>query len=258
LSACVEHSLKNILLDEEQFRELANQCIESIFLQSTDPQGTSISNKAIVSNLVNRNIDNVARFCESPIEIIFLHALILGFIRSDPMGLVSQPIFGDIEAGLKAFIKRLQDFKRFTAWYDRHFCHDGSIIRYLDLMYESGSISKGERTHMVSMVYRYYMPALENSFHLTLQPRFQAVRVEGKTIRCDMLFWIPANPEIRIIVECDGYGYHSSKVAFITDRKRDRASLAKGYQTMRFSGTEICKDPACASQELAQYLHGVL
>jgi len=47
-------------------------------------------------------------------------------------------------------------------------------------------------------------------------------------------------------------------VAFIADWKRDRASLAKGYQTMRFSGTEICNDPACASQELAQYLHGVL
>jgi hypothetical protein len=44
----------------------------------------------------------------------------------------------------------------------------------------------------------------------------------------------------------------------LSDRKRDRASLAKGYQTMRFSGTEICTDPACASQELAQYLHGVL
>ena len=69
-----------------------------------------------------------------------------------------------------------------------------------------------------------------------------------------MLLWIPARPGTRIIVECDGL----SKLAFIDDRKRDRASLARGYQTMRLSGTEICNDPACSSQELTQYLRGVV
>ena len=80
------------------------------------------------------------------------------------------------------------------------------------------------------------------------------MRIEGKTIRSEMLLWILARPGTRIIVECDGL----SKLAFIDDRKRDRASLARSYQTMRFSGTEICNDPAFTNQELMQYLQGVV
>jgi len=81
--------------------------------------------------------------------------------------------------------------------------------------------------------------------------------VEGKTVRPDMLIWCPANPSIKLIVECDGYGYHSSRAAFTADRKRDRALLGMGYQIMRISGSEINNEPGSVAFELTQYLWGL-
>src|SRR5262249_27865205 len=95
---------------------------------------------------------------------------------------------------------------------------------------------------------------LENRFHMILQPGIPDIRVEGRTIRPDLLIWVPSNKSVRIIVECDGFQHHREKAAFIHDRKRDRALSAKGYEVLRYSGTEIHTDPVAASGDLADYL----
>jgi len=52
------------------------------------------------------------------------------------------------------------------------------------------------------------------------------VRVAGHTV--DALF-----PEQRLIVELDGWEFHSDREAFETDRERDADTLAAGYRTLR-------------------------
>jgi very-short-patch-repair endonuclease len=83
------------------------------------------------------------------------------------------------------------------------------------------------------------------------------MRVEGKSVRPDMLIWVPSDESVRIIVECDGFQYHSNKAVFIHDRKRDRVLKSNGYEVLRYSGTEIFTDPVATSADLAEYLRSI-
>ena len=63
-----------------------------------------------------------------------------------------------------------------------------------------------------------------------------------------------SDESIKIIVECDGFEYHNSPVAFVHDRKRDRALKNKGYEVLRFAGAEIHGGPVAASVDVAEFL----
>lgn len=53
----------------------------------------------------------------------------------------------------------------------------------------------------------------------------------------------------KLVVECDGAAYHTCKEAVERDRRRDRYCATQGMAVMRFSGTEIKRDPrGCAAQ----------
>jgi hypothetical protein len=52
-----------------------------------------------------------------------------------------------------------------------------------------------------------------------------------------------------LVVECDGAEYHSSPDQVQRDKRRDRWCAARGFHVMRFSGSEINRDPrGCASE----------
>ena len=57
-----------------------------------------------------------------------------------------------------------------------------------------------------------------------------------------------------MVVECDSFQYHSDKVSFTRDRRRDRVFKRNGYEVVRYSGPEIHRDPIGASSELYDYL----
>jgi len=57
-------------------------------------------------------------------------------------------------------------------------------------------------------------------------------------------------PEHRVIVELDGYGYHSSKDSFESDRERDAAALAAGLQTVRITSERMNNTPAREAKRL--------
>lgn len=95
-------------------------------------------------------------------------------------------------------------------------------------------------------------PFLRDVHHLCLQPE---ILVDGKTMRPDGLIWIPSKlPERRLLIECDGYAFHSSPEKFTADRKRDRALKALGYEVFRFSGSEIMSDPIAAANLFCESL----
>lgn len=58
--------------------------------------------------------------------------------------------------------------------------------------------------------------------------------------------------ETQLVVECDGWDYHSTKEQVNCDNERDRELLLVcGIPTIRFTGREINKDPyACAKQAI--------
>ena len=47
----------------------------------------------------------------------------------------------------------------------------------------------------------------------------------------------------RVVVECDGFAYHSGRHEYREDRRRDRALAAMGYITLRFTWEDVMAGP---------------
>jgi very-short-patch-repair endonuclease len=48
-----------------------------------------------------------------------------------------------------------------------------------------------------------------------------------------------------VVIECDGYEYHSGRAEFAKDRRRDRILHAGGLVVLRFTYVDIVTDPGC-------------
>ena len=61
--------------------------------------------------------------------------------------------------------------------------------------------------------------------------------------------------EARIAIECDGHDYHErTKEQAAYDKARDRALTAAGYTMLRFTGSEIWRDPTACAEEVSHVL----
>lgn len=215
---------------------------------------------------ISANIDTIYKYTESPLESLFLCSLLLLNIRNWPFFFtVTSPIVADVFSSqmyaLNQRIQRIQakrrqqrrppelrdmveifealdDFKNIAPTFiDNHFEH---II--------------GNKTTDFSQMLGYVLDGLPSSFHISLQPTFKTISVEGRAIRPDMLLWIPNQPKFKLIVECDGYAYHHDKETFAKDRIRDRVLQQHGYQIFRFSGQEVFSDPLYRANEFLEHL----
>jgi very-short-patch-repair endonuclease len=61
-------------------------------------------------------------------------------------------------------------------------------------------------------------------------------------------------PDQRLVVETDGYRYHSSRQAKRRDNRRDRELTALGWRPVRFTYEEIAFEPGEVAQELVRLL----
>jgi very-short-patch-repair endonuclease len=61
-------------------------------------------------------------------------------------------------------------------------------------------------------------------------------------------------PDERLVVEVDGFAYHSSERAFANDRRRDATLTANGYRVIRVTWTDITKQSEALLVILAQAL----
>ncbi|MBV9607643.1 MAG: hypothetical protein JO027_21180 [Solirubrobacterales bacterium] len=61
-------------------------------------------------------------------------------------------------------------------------------------------------------------------------------------------------PRERVIVEVDGYGFHSDRDTFERDRKRDVVMLAEGIVTVRITGERMAGEPEEEARRLLDIL----
>jgi very-short-patch-repair endonuclease len=61
-------------------------------------------------------------------------------------------------------------------------------------------------------------------------------------------------PAERVIIEVDGYEFHSDRDSFGRDRKRDAVMLAHDYQTVRITAEHMEDDPEHEAQLLMAIL----
>lgn len=81
-------------------------------------------------------------------------------------------------------------------------------------------------------------------------PQYE-VESNGKKYRLD--FYIHAkvhDNEVHLAIECDGHDFHErTKEQAVRDKSRDRALTERGFVPIRFTGSEIWRDPnLCAKQ----------
>jgi len=77
--------------------------------------------------------------------------------------------------------------------------------------------------------------------------------------RVDFLFErIGPRDTRRVIVECDGHDWHEkTKEQATSDKARDRYLVAKGFKVLRFTGSELYRDPVCCWAEARNVLWGL-
>jgi very-short-patch-repair endonuclease len=80
-----------------------------------------------------------------------------------------------------------------------------------------------------------------------LQPPIVNVPMFGYEVE---FFWPTAN----LVVEVDGYDFHSDRAKFESDRRRDAMLVANGIRGLRFTGRQIEREPLTVLARIAQAL----
>lgn len=252
------NELRKRLESEREFQPLLQDFIKRSIQeqkkQETDPDNPISYSKfyeAFIDSTSNQNAKNVFEFCESPIERIFLNSLILLFLKNQFIGLQIQPPSGDVEQHIRDFRTVHQNILHLEKQY-QEMTGDLELTEFKEFFYKR--IERGEFTEedyetfqVHNLIIRHFV---WNSYHLTIQAGFPNFYNSGKGIRADLLLWCPGDENVKIIIECDGFKYHKDKLNFELDRKRDRIFQSLGYKVIRYSGTEIYRDPIGVSSDL--------
>ena len=61
-------------------------------------------------------------------------------------------------------------------------------------------------------------------------------------------------PELKLVVEVDGYEFHGDRRSFETDRARDAILVAHGYRVLRFTAQQLDEQPILVIGQLAAAL----
>ena len=75
-------------------------------------------------------------------------------------------------------------------------------------------------------------------FGLPAPTRQLEVRIDGAVFRRDVAY-----PELKIFIEGDGFGVHTTRQAFERDRDRQNMLVINGWLPLRFTWHQLCHDP---------------
>lgn len=197
----------------------------------------------------------VKQHAESPLERVFLLALMLGFMKWEPMGLNAMPtVKDDAQEAIDEYRSDHEVALQAMANY-RSETGETHLMGMVDRLQKDEKLRSeiGSPDILIRHIFEEMFQTWDR-FHLLLQPRFTTLRVDGRSMRADALVWVPADPSFRVVFELDGYDYHSDKQAFTKDRRRDRILASAGYRVVRFSGQEVFEDPISTASEAYTYL----
>jgi very-short-patch-repair endonuclease len=62
------------------------------------------------------------------------------------------------------------------------------------------------------------------------------------------------NKDVKLAIECDGFDYHSTKTQMEKDNERELDLKMAGFDVIRFSGSQIVKDPLKCAMETYEYI----
>ncbi|WP_116128387.1 endonuclease domain-containing protein [Lewinella sp. IMCC34183] len=257
------NNLRDFLETKEKFEPLLHHFVSKTIEEEIDDQITTDEVEIEFNQFLKKyfeffpkfNSDLVFRFAESPIERIFLNSLTLLFVRKAMLGpWYDQPyakvprFLNDFRTAHQNILKLETDYVKMTG--------DDNFDNFED--FKKKQILSGRYTEEDFATFDWHRTVVEvfgwDAFRIVLQPIISNIKINNKQIRSDLLIWKPSDDNFKLIVECDGFKYHSNKSSFENDRARDRILKKNGYDVIRFSGGEIWRDPVSVSVELFEYL----
>lgn len=211
------------------------------------PEGPTLE---FARTLFQKSTDTIFKLAESPIELMFFNALHVIACMNGPFVASITPT----PASISEYIATLRERIRIIEKMRKLFIEETGLEGYQDFLDGIRQFSAEKADDVKTEVFWYQEMGLADAYHITMQAKFPEIKVMSRGIRADAFVWVPSDPTFNLIVECDGFDYHSDTSAFRSDRVRDRALQAQAYQVFRFSGSEIWNDPFQAALELFEHL----
>lgn len=252
------------LVDKEEFLPVLHHFIASSiqaqFEESEDHSPISYFSfyQHFLPRIAERSCDYIYAHAQSPIEKIFLASLLLLAVKSKMACLHVTPPMKNAPQQMKEFRTQHLAIMQLIATY-KMATEDVELVNFenaLDKQVQLGKLSNEDRLEI--LVHQNIIQHFQwDAYHLTLQAGLPEIKVNGKSIRVDILIWVPGDESVKIVVECDGFAHHHSKESFSADRARDRILQLNGYRVLRFSGAEINQDPVKISHEVFDLLQAL-
>jgi hypothetical protein len=253
---------RETLLNREAMYIFADGLARSVAGDVPNPTGHDNFNDVlaeIIGTVQRQSIDVVFGHAESEIEVMFLNTLVTCFASMSPGRLILQSPSEDAPKDIQGMRDNFQEAKEIMDMYMSAVMEVKGVDRQAAFAEFMDYAEEGVRIGEVDEGFPSTCLAVEHfdirySIFAFVQAAFPEIRVNGKSIRVDLLAFVPAYPSYRVAVEFDGFQFHNTKEAFVNDRKRDRLLRSNGFDVLRYSGSEIYADPIQVAKDLANYL----
>lgn len=177
------------------------------------------SKKAEIFNRFEKRLEALFQKCESPIEKLFL-AYFYDYsdqIHYSKVEFITEEIIPVNEGTDEAYFSECFDFQE---------C--GVFFKIIGLQLIDTDISEGTNTSTVTKT--------------SIYPQY-SVKYNEAHYRFDFAVVIERKDKYKQInVECDGHEWHSTKERITKDNQRMRHLSSLGWQTFRYSGSELFAD----------------
>lgn len=114
--------------------------------------------------------------------------------------------------------------------------HDttNDVIRYAE---ERNTTPIEKITYLeLTKLYTYY-----GMYHLCITPQ---TKIGDFIVDFRLLYELPGVETKKIVIECDGHDFHEkTKEQATKDKRRDRELQKQGYSILRYSGSDIVRNP---------------
>ena len=251
-----------MLSNENQATNLAKVILEDVIPQDRLPKDLPDYIRDAREEMAKRakqewltNLSIVFKYAKFPIEKIFLNQLILDAIANRLPRIIftlPSPSATTMMEGYRNYQKTVdQIWEKFLEGIGEK-DPDAETERVFLEWIRKLNISQQAKDNII---FQYTEGSvLFDYLHLTIQSTIDDLIYHGKAVCPDILIWVPKEPKIKLIVDCDGFIYHSNTYRNSNDGEKDKFLSSNGFRVIRYSCGEIINDPMKTAGELRRYL----
>jgi hypothetical protein len=251
-----------LLLDSRNCMKTVAYSVEDIYSKVEESARVMLSDRTIdewgASELIRmnelykgiwrNNVRMIFNYAESPVVTRFLNAFNIFSVLTRFSQLVFTEPYVSISQKMKVY---REGYESFLAAKQAYIQKGGSLQNFVQSLDRTDMTKEKKDFYKYSLMVTSY---LYEEFHVSVHSTIEELVIQDECIRPDIFIWMPAKPQLKLIVECNDFNLHSDKKTFSLDRARDRMLQENGYQILRFSSNEVNENPWDRACELRDFL----